>query len=120
MSLLEKLGFGRPVEMVAPRAAHEGVRASNTIIIDVRNPDEWDSTGTPKGAHRFSMQDATFADKVKTVMREQPNSEIVLSCKSGMRSNMAIKMLNKAGLNNLKSLDGGIEGWNHEDLPLDN
>jgi rhodanese-related sulfurtransferase len=39
------------------------------------------------------------------------SSEIVVFCRTGVRSQLAIKILREAGFQNLKNLNGGINAW---------
>ena len=43
-----------------------------------------------------------------------PNAEIILQCRSGMRSANALELLRSKGFTNLKNLKGGILAWSEE------
>ncbi|HIK58947.1 MAG TPA: molybdenum cofactor biosynthesis protein MoeB, partial [Nitrospinaceae bacterium] len=43
-----------------------------------------------------------------------PDDEIVLHCKAGMRSMKALKALEEMGFRNLKSMRGGINEWSEK------
>lgn len=77
-------------------------------ILDVREPHEYAETnmsGTliPLG-QIMNMQVDDIED-----WKEQ---EIIVHCKSGMRSQQAIMMLTQMGFTNCKNLSGGIMAWN--------
>lgn len=70
----------------------------NRIIVDVREPDEY-TKGHIKGAINIPPSDILAgADKLKGV---QKDTEIILYCLSGSRSNASIKILEKMGFSNL-------------------
>jgi sulfur-carrier protein adenylyltransferase/sulfurtransferase len=80
-------------------------RGEQVFILDVRNPEEYricaipGSTLIPLPAlpQRFGELD--------------PQREMVVHCKSGMRSQKAIQFLRQQGFANLKNLKGGILAW---------
>ena len=43
-----------------------------------------------------------------------PDEEIVLHCKAGVRSMKALKVLKEMGFSNLKSMRGGINEWSEK------
>jgi adenylyltransferase/sulfurtransferase len=43
-----------------------------------------------------------------------PDDEIVLHCKAGVRSMKALKALEEMGFSNLKSMRGGINEWSEK------
>jgi adenylyltransferase/sulfurtransferase len=80
-------------------------RGENLFILDVRNPEEIQIcriAGTtviplPELPHRFRELDR--------------NREMVVHCKSGVRSAKAIAFLRQQGFTRLKNLKGGILAW---------
>jgi adenylyltransferase/sulfurtransferase len=80
-------------------------RQENVFILDVRNPEEYQicriagSTliPLPELPHRFRELD-----------RER---ELIVHCKSGMRSAKATQFLRQQGFQNVKNLKGGIHAW---------
>jgi adenylyltransferase/sulfurtransferase len=82
-------------------------RGDTLTIIDVREPHEWDIANLselgvrliPLGTLPEHMNELNSAD------------EIVLHCRSGVRSGKALKQLRDAGFRRLLNLKGGILGW---------
>jgi adenylyltransferase/sulfurtransferase len=80
-------------------------RGEKVFVLDVRNPEEIQIcriAGSvviplPQLPHRFRELD--------------PNQEMVVHCKSGMRSAKAIAFLRQQGFTKLKNLQGGILAW---------
>ena len=85
------------------------------FLIDVRSSDEY-------AQMRVSFTDLQVPhDEILTKVDEIPQErDIILLCRSGMRSQMAAMFLSKAGYNgeNLYNLDGGIMAWSKQ-IPAD-
>ncbi|HVO30056.1 MAG TPA: rhodanese-like domain-containing protein [bacterium] len=75
------------------------------ILIDVREPFEWEINRLP-GAVFIPMR------QLGEVLEEyKPTDEIVLYCHHGRRSLNAVLALREHGFTNTKSMAGGIEYW---------
>ena len=85
------------------------------FLIDVRSSGEY-------AQMRVSFTDLQVPhDEILTKLDEIPQErDIILLCRSGMRSQMAAMFLSKAGYNgeNLYNLDGGIMAWSKQ-IPAD-
>jgi adenylyltransferase/sulfurtransferase len=78
------------------------------LIIDVREPREWEI------AHLAEARLVPLAT-LPTRMDELPkDTPIVVHCKSGARSARATEQLRAAGFQNVRSLEGGILRWAEE------
>jgi len=78
------------------------------FIVDVRERHEWDICHLPK-AHLIPEGD------LPARMHELDSAdEIVLYCRTGVRSARALKLLREAGFRKLKNLVGGIREWADE------
>jgi len=78
------------------------------VILDVREPHEWEIS---------AIQGSLRIPKGQVVARaaEIPRDvEVVVHCKSGIRSRDAILMLQELGFTNLVNLVGGINAWARE------
>lgn len=85
--------------------------SSKLVLIDVRDPHEWDICHLPNA--RLIPE-----REVKTRLNELDKSEeIVLYCRTGIRSARALKMLREAGFKKLKNLKGGIHAWSDDVNP---
>ncbi|QHT63665.1 rhodanese-like domain-containing protein [Paenibacillus lycopersici] len=90
------------------RRAAEDTAAS--LLIDVREPAEYRS-GRIAGALNVPLS------QLGRRMNELPQDrDILLYCRSGMRSKQAARMLRKRGFTRLSQLQGGIGAWSE---PLD-
>ena len=94
-------------------------------IIDVRTPEEYAFIGHPKDAWNIPVafvtynrkngiteygpkQNTDFVDEVKNIV--EPGDTLLLMCRSGGRSAMAVNLLAEAGLDDLYSITDGFEG----------
>ncbi|MGK7911611.1 MAG: molybdopterin-synthase adenylyltransferase MoeB [Synechococcus sp.] len=79
------------------------------VLIDVRNPHEYDICSI-EGAELIPLSDIESGDGVDRVRELTNGSELIVHCKSGMRSMKALKALQSAGIKG-KNLKGGILAW---------
>jgi adenylyltransferase/sulfurtransferase len=86
-----------------------GLASSNTLLLDVREPNEWDIVHID-GARL--MPKATVADHLTEFA---PYDEILVQCRSGARSADIVRFLrDDVGLKNVKNVKGGILAWARE------
>ncbi|MDZ4764378.1 MAG: molybdopterin-synthase adenylyltransferase MoeB [Chloroflexota bacterium] len=93
----------------------------NLYILDVRNPEEWaisaleDTVKIPKPDIVLAVEDVLSKRKTaeQTVLAEIPRDrEVIVHCRSGIRSTDVIKLLRQVGYENvLVNLEGGILAW---------
>jgi rhodanese-related sulfurtransferase len=81
-------------------------------LIDVRAQHEWD-TGRIAGAAHLPL--AELSQRADEIDRERP---VVIYCRGGNRSSMAVAALTEAGYDAAK-LTEGIVGWDEAGLPLE-
>jgi adenylyltransferase/sulfurtransferase len=80
-------------------------RKEKVFILDVRNPEEYQICKIP-GSQLLPLPD------LPNRFRElDPNQEMIVHCKSGMRSQKAVNFLREQGFGKLKNLKGGILAW---------
>ena len=85
-------------------------RGDDLVIVDVREPHEWDIANLgPQGARLIPLGD--IQDRVSEL---DPAAEIVLHCRSGKRSAKALLRLQDEGFSRLWNLDGGILAWSDQ------
>lgn len=80
-------------------------RGEKVFILDVRNPPEYDISKIP-GSVLIPLPELP-----QRVAELNKNQEMVVHCKSGMRSAKAIQFLRQQGFNKLINLKGGILAW---------
>ncbi|HEY3861078.1 MAG TPA: molybdopterin-synthase adenylyltransferase MoeB [Verrucomicrobiae bacterium] len=77
-------------------------------VIDVREPDEYEIARV-KGVPLFPL--STLRQKFTEL---NPNQQIYIHCKSGVRSMRALEFLREQGFKYVKSVKGGINAWSDE------
>ena len=99
----------------------------NTILLDVRTEDEWNTVGKPDtknlGIKSFFItisQDQSFLESVKKNIDK--NKQVLVMCAAGGRSIIAANLLAKEGYNVFNISDGfsgnGTDlGWKNLGLP---
>jgi sulfur-carrier protein adenylyltransferase/sulfurtransferase len=85
---------------------------ANVVIIDVRNPDEFATTRIP-GTVLVPLPLIEQGEGIEKVRSLVNGSELVVHCRSGMRSAKALAILQTAGIIG-KNLKGGIHAWSDE------
>jgi len=94
------------------------------LLLDVREPVEFDamhirdSINVPRGILESACEwdyEETLPELVKARQRE-----IVVVCRSGHRSVLAVHSMQVLGFENVVSLRTGLRGWNDYEEPLEN
>jgi sulfur-carrier protein adenylyltransferase/sulfurtransferase len=94
------------VPEITPRALKAELDSADPpLLIDVRDPEEWEISRI-EGARLIPR--AQLPEKVDELTRAR---EIVLYCRSGKRSSLATQLLLDLGFSHVKSLAGGINAW---------
>lgn len=88
--------------------------ARDIYILDVREPEEM-FVGETKIAGARTMPLGKLRDHLDDIPRDKP---IVVFCRSGRRSSMAVSILQKAGVERIANISGGYLRWRDEGLPL--
>jgi rhodanese-related sulfurtransferase len=100
---------------------------SNTVLLDVRTKDEWETVGKPDtkdlGIKTFFItisQDQSFLDNVKQNINK--DNQVLVMCAAGGRSIIAANLLVNEGYKTLNVSDGfsgnGEDpGWKNLGLP---
>ena len=85
-------------------------RRDALTIIDVREPHEWDIINLSEyGARLIPL--GTVLERMNELSSAD---EIVLHCRSGVRSAKALRQLHDPGFRRIWNLKGGILGWADE------
>jgi len=83
-------------------------------IIDVRTPEEFRTVGVPEMAAKVPLSAShQFVGQVKQVA--EPNDTILVICRSGNRSAVAVEMLARAGFERAYTVVDGFEGDRNSD-----
>jgi rhodanese-related sulfurtransferase len=95
---------------VAPSAVEDLVEGG-AVVIDVREPDEWDAGHAAVARHIPMGQVEARLDEVPRDVTS------VIVCRSGGRSGTVTQFLNSHGINAL-NMSGGMNAWEKAGLPV--
>lgn len=101
---------GRPVatyETTTMRATHDDqAGGEDRILLDVRQPIEWQNDGVVPGAERIFV-----ADLPARLAELPPGSPVTVFCKTGSRAAIAASLLDAAGIEVRVVSEGGAARW---------
>mgnify|MGYP000526448653 CR=1 FL=1 len=86
----------------------------NTIVIDVRTPDEF-KDGHIKTAKNIDIMSKEFAAKLGALDKTKP---VLVHCQAGGRSTRALPTFEKLGFSEVYHRDGGMNDWNKASQPV--
>src|SRR5438445_11712264 len=88
-------------------AAAKAKSSSDTVIVDVREKDEFDESHIPDAVHMSrGMVELDVEEKFP-----DRNTTIICHCGGGGRSALAAESLQKMGYKNVRSMAGGFKAW---------
>jgi sulfur-carrier protein adenylyltransferase/sulfurtransferase len=94
---------------ITPRELAELLKSGSSLdLIDVREPHEWE-IGRIQGARLIPLGE--FPEHLGEF---DASREIVVQCRSGVRSAKAVRQLQAAGFSRVKNLTGGILRWSDD------
>ena len=117
---MQMIGEARAqVALVDPKEAANELD-SGAVIVDVREPEEWQhghinaSVPAPRGLLEF------FADPTSPRHNGalDPQKRTIVLCASGARASLAALTLKTMGYDDVAILDGGLKGWTEAGLPV--
>lgn len=101
-----------PIAQTPPADLRDALARGEVVLIDVREPHEYAAERIP-GALLYPL--STFDAGALPDFGGRP---LVLQCAAGGRSMRAAQALAAAGRAGLQNLDGGIQAWKAQGLPL--
>ncbi len=90
------------------------MQSQGALLIDVREPDEYVQGHAP-GSTLIPLGQL---EKRLSELAANKNKPIALICRSGNRSSMALKLLEKAGFTGAVNVLGGMSAWTRAGLPV--
>lgn len=91
------------------------INRKDALVIDVRDTGEYEA-GHVAGARH--VPEKQLAERLKEFEKFKDRSLIVV-CRSGVRSGVAVKMLRDNGFNEAFNLRGGLSAWEQAGMPLE-
>ncbi|MEL6400723.1 MAG: molybdopterin-synthase adenylyltransferase MoeB [Cyanobacteria bacterium J06607_6] len=87
-------------------------KGDEVLLLDVRNPHEWEIAQIP-GAVLVPLPDIEDGEGVEKVKSLLNGHELVVHCRSGVRSAKALGILKESGINGT-NVAGGILAWSED------
>jgi len=92
------------------------------LLVDIREKNEFDAMHIENSilAPRGILESCCDFDYDETIpqLASARDAEIVVVCRSGNRSALAVLTMQLMGFSNISSLKTGLKGWNEYDQPL--
>ena len=109
---------------LTPPEAYELSQNARILLIDIRRPDEWTTTGSAQGAHRLDMRRKDFVAALDTLVSGEKSMPVALICARGVRSDRMSRVLKNAGFTSIIDVPEGMlgsrsgPGWIKRGLPV--
>ena len=110
MTAALKKVFSKSYDKVSPVEAAQLVE-NGAILVDVREPYEWEAGHAPKARH------IPLAQLIRRAHELPAGRPIITVCRSGARSARAAAMLARDG-RQVSNLAGGMHAWKRAQLPV--
>src|SRR3990167_6682102 len=95
------------IKSIDPTAAHEWIEKNEAIVIDVREPHEYQESHIP-GAYLIPLGTINKNNLPKAIQ----GKKIIIHCKFGKRGSTACeKLFSEDSYLDIYNLDGGITEW---------
>lgn len=95
-----------------PQATYAAVRDSGAVLIDVREPWEYEQERIP-GAVLIPL------GEVPNRLADIPDDrDVYMHCRTGGRSSRAVVFLRQRGRSRVHNVAGGLEAWREAGLPV--
>ena len=90
------------------------------ILVDIRRPEEWQTTGVIEGCHLLTFTDADIDEWLKALAKvATPKDELVLVCRTGHRTGIVLDFLHsQTPYRRAQHLADGILDWIGNGLPV--
>lgn len=103
------------IKSINPTVAHEWLSNHEAIVIDVREPSEYNEVHIP-GAYLIPI--GTIG--INKLPENAVNKKIIVHCKLGKRGSMACEKLLSENPNlHIYNIEGGIDAWENAGLKVE-
>lgn len=108
--------FAAEVKKVVPKDAAKLVAEGKAVLVDCREPAEWEASGVAAPAVLLPKSDFDGDQKQwKEFLAKNSGKQILVYCRSGARSGAVASALAQKGVNAANV--GGIKDWTDAGLP---
>jgi len=110
-------------EITVTLAREELDQGQVALLLDVREPAEWEkghipgAVLAPRGMLEWYADPTTPYAKPELTMKR--DAHIIVACASGGRSMLAAETLKKMGYTNVVNMAGGFNEWSKQGLPVE-
>ena len=110
--------------MLSAVDAHKKAQNGETVLVDIRSPQEWMQTGVGEGAQAITMHAQDFLDKLMEAIEGDQGRSISLICATGNRSRWLQYQLAAHGFTAVEDVSEGMlggpngPGWINRGLPI--
>lgn len=101
-------------ETISPLIAVTKMNDEKTVVIDVREPDEFLKSHIDNA---INVPLGKLEERLNTLATYK-NQPIIVTCQTGTRSVVACKTLTKAGFEQIFNMQGGMQSWEDNKLPI--
>jgi rhodanese-related sulfurtransferase len=113
------------IEELLPPAAQEEIEGGDAVLIDVRDPERYETghlkgaVNVPAGESAQDAHDAAYAQAVESA-GAGPEDRVILVCGEGNRSaRTADALANEHGFSSVASIIGGSKLWSDLGYPIE-
>lgn len=110
----QKTSDSATITAVPPATFQSAIRQKETIILDVRTPEEY-RAGHIEGARNLNIASPDFLTTLATMDK---NATYAVYCRTDNRSGQAVARMQESGFKHVIHLDGGIVAWQAAGLAL--
>ncbi len=98
---------------ISPRDVQERLNAGNAILVDIRESDEF------ARSHVKGAQSSPLSIWEKAHLNVDPDTDVIFTCRSGMRTAGACDRLAARVKGEAYVLDGGLDAWAKAGFPVE-
>jgi len=108
-------GRWSPTREIGAMEATRLINRRNALMLDVREPKEYEGGRVPNAMHLPGSQLASRGQELKKLT----GRPVIAYCDRGQRSRAAAAALAKLGFTEVYTLRGGLRAWSEAGLPVD-
>lgn len=101
-------------QSISPLIAVTKMNDDNLLILDVREPHEFNKSHIEDA---LNLPLGKVEEKLSTLEKHRQHP-IIVTCQTGARSVAACKTLTKAGFEKVFNMQGGMQSWEDNKLPI--
>ena len=102
------------IELISRDRAREEIASGDAVLIDVREPHEWDEAHLVEAEH---VPQGELLDRIDELAPDT-DQRVLLYCRTDNRSSRSADALESVGYENVGVIEEGIVGWLDAELPV--